>query len=334
MLKNTVQIIKSFSFISPIVFMLLFGITPCVLGSDLKTIAITQIVSHSSLNKVHAGIINQLKNHDIKIESYNANGSIITASQIANKIINQNPDLIIAIATPSAQTVIKAARNTNIPVLFSTVTDPVGSGLVDNLQSPGKNVSGVRNLSPIKEQLEMIKDFMPNIKTVGMIVNYSDPSSNFLAKICQKEAKKLAIELKIKSIANSSEVLSAAESLARKVDAIFLLQDNTVASANSTLVKISRDYKIPLFASYKEVTESGALASLSYDEYEIGQETAKMALSVLNGTKVGSIPVQDPDHFELTINVEIAKQLNIKIPNGFNKNYQITYLGNIQKPRL
>ncbi len=317
MLSNINRLITLFLAISILSF------TNIATASDgIKNVAITQIVAHESLNKVRDGIVYELKQKygdNINISLSNANGNIVTASQIASKITSSNPDLIIAIATPSAQTIVKASKNTNIPILFATVTDPIGAGLVTSLHKPGRNVSGTRNSSPLKEQLALALRLVPGLKNIGVVLNMSESNSVYMLEKLQEAARGFSIEVKYKAVANSADIKLATETLAGNVDAFFLLQDSTVASSLPSLIKSATKYKKPVISSYVEAVEIGALGGLAFDEYNIGIQTGKMALRVLEGASIGNMDVEDPEKIDLVINQKQAKELGIKIPEDIIK---------------
>jgi putative ABC transport system substrate-binding protein len=311
-MKNLVNFCK-FSFFIALIALSSLGL------ADIrpKSIAITQIVAHDSLDQVRLGIIYELRakyGENIKINLSNANGSIVTATQIASKLASNKPDLIIAITTPSAQTVANATKNTKIPVLFATVSDPIGAKLVNSLERPGGNISGTRNLSPLNEQLLLTKELAPQLKELGIILSGSEANSVYLLKQLRKIAQGLNIEIIAKTINNSGEVKLAAESLVDKVDGFFLLQDNTVASSLPILVKVATRQHKPIFSSFLEAVENGALAGLARSEYNIGRQTGLMAITILEGADIATTSVQDPQEIELMINNKVARILNITIP--------------------
>lgn len=287
---------------------------------SLEVVGITQIVAHESLNKVYKGIIDVLKKEgfedkkEIDIHFANAHGDMSTAVQIAEQFRAKNPKLIIAITTPSAQAVLNNIQGTSIPLIFATVTDPVGAKLVSSLQNPGKNVTGTRNVAPIRKQLQLLKSVLPELNTIGIVLNYSEDNSVQSLAMVQKEAKTLSIQVVTSATDNSSTVAESLAGIIHKVDAVFLLQDNTVASALPSLLHTAKMAKKPVFSTYVEAVRKGALMGLAYDEYYIGVQTGKIAVKVLKGTKASDIPVEDPHKLDLAINLKTAKDLGISIP--------------------
>lgn len=285
-------------------------------------IAITQITSHDSLDQVYRGIVSTLNAAGIKeqnILSTNAQGDISTATQIAQKIVGENPDVVIAISTPSAQTCLSTTSNTGIPLLFATVTDPIQAGLVKQLKKPGGMVSGTRNIAPIREQLDLLQEILSETKTLGVILDYSEENSVSMIKALRAEAGKRGIKVITAAADNSSMVGMATRSLTKKADALFLLQDNTVASALPVLLQVAQEDGIPVMSTFVEAVEKGALFGLAYDEYAIGVQTGKMAVRILEGEAPGSIDIEDPVELKLAINLKIAKELNLKINHKTRK---------------
>jgi putative ABC transport system substrate-binding protein len=291
-------------------------------ASSPKIVAITQIIAHESLDKVRDGIIDQLKeryHNDIKLILSDAGGNMVTATQIAGNLVASKPDLIIAISTPSAQSVVKAASKSNIPILFATVTDPIGAKLVEDLKKPGKNVSGTRNLSPVEKQILLIKQTIPSIKKLGVLYSLSEANSVYMLNLTKEIAKAYDIEIIEKAINNSNDVKQASESLFSQIDALFLLQDNIVASSLPLVIKIANQAGKPIFSSYIEAVKQGALAGLAYDEYYIGKQTGDMAIKVLQGISCTELAVEDPAKVELAFNRQTATKLGIVIPKELIK---------------
>lgn len=299
--------------------------------NEFKTIAITQITGHNSLNDVYRGIIDELKANGYEdkktahIMFSNAQGSVVVASQIAQQFVATNPDVIVAIATPSAQAVISAAKKTTIPIVFAAVSDPIGAKLVNNLEHPGGNITGTMNVSPIDEQIAFVRKMNPDIKTLGVLVNFGEANSVTLLRLVEESAKKHNIKIKTAQASSSAEVQSAAQNLVSDVDAFFLLQDNTVASALPVVLKTSLKYKTPVYATYISAVENGALAGLAFDDYKIGRQTGKQVVKILRGEKPGNIPVEDAHNLESAINLDTAKKLNITISQEQLKEFEHKY---------
>lgn len=313
---------------------LLFGFAPSALADSThtpKTIAILQIVEHASLDKVHQGIIDELAANGYrdgktaKIFFKNAQGNIVVATQIAHQFVIDQPDVIVAIATPSAQAAVNAARKTKIPIVFASVSDPIQAKLVHQLKHPGENITGTRNVSPIEKQLNFIQEITPGVKKIGIILNDGEANSVRLLQIATENAAHMNMKVISASASNSAEVRSATESVVTQVDALFLLQDNTVASALPVVLKVAAQHKIPVFSTYLDAVKLGALAGLAFDEYTIGRETGKIVTQILEGKKVGDISVMDPSDIQSAVNLNTAKTLNIKLNPIFIKKIDVVY---------
>jgi len=290
-------------------------------GSDKpKIVAITQIVEHPSADAVRKGILDVLsengyKNGDnLKILYENAQGNLNTATQIAKHFVSLTPDVIVPITTPSTQAMVHAAKHTTIPIVFAAVTDPLHAKLVDNLDHPGGNVTGTTEFPPVEKQVALIKQFLPYIKRLGIIYSSSEINSVKIVGLVKEKAKKLNIEVIEQSLSNTGEVGQAVQSLASKVEAIYVPLDNTVLSAMNTVLKASFAQHIPVFSSDPDSVKQGALASVSYTQYEAGRLAGEMVIRIFNGEKPGNIPVSSPALAKLSVNPGSALQLNIAIP--------------------
>jgi len=288
-------------------------------ANEVKTVAITQIVEHPALDACRKGVEDSLKKEgfiqgkNLNILFENAQGQIPNTISIAKKFAGKNPDVIVAIATPSAQAVSKSAPN--VPLVFSAVTDPVGAGLVKTLNKPGSNATGVSDLSPVHYHLELVKTIVPSIKRIGVIYNSGEANSMTLVNLLKKAALSNNIKV-VEAIAlKSSEVLTSARSLIGKVDAIYIPTDNTVVSAFEAVVKVGQDAMIPVFAGDTSSVKRGAVAALGFDYYDVGLQTGKMVADVLNGAKVGSIDVQTVTKLKLSVNLKAASKMGVKIPS-------------------
>lgn len=300
-------------------FALLFNIA---IANEMKTVAITQIVEHPALDACKKGVEDALKENgfikgkNLTILFENGQGQIPNTISIAKKFAGKNPDVIVAIATPSAQAVAKSAPN--IPLVFSAVTDPVSAGLVKALNKPSKYITGVSDLSPVDKHLALIISIVPNIKKIGVVYNSGEANSITLIKLLKKAASNNKLEV-VEAIAlKSSEVLTATRSLIGKVDAIYVPTDNTVVSAFEAVVKVGQDGKIPVFAGDTSSVKRGAVAALGFDYYDVGLQTGKIVVDILNGTNPANIDVQTVSKLRLSINLKAAKKMGVKIPNILN----------------
>jgi putative ABC transport system substrate-binding protein len=278
-------------------------------------IGISKIVEHPALNAIEQGIQDELAElgyTNIEYDLQNAAGDMNTASQIAAKFKAEKVNLAIGIATPTA--IALATGLKDIPVIFSAVTDPIDAGLVDDYKSGKNNITGISDMTPVKEQIEMLADLI-DIKTLGHIYTAGEPNAVKLAQIAEETAKSLGIEFIAAAISNSSEVTQATLSIARNVDAIYISTDNTVIAGLTALVDTAKKAGVPVFtADPTSALESGALAAYGFDYYKHGRATGRLANRVLKGEDPATIPTQfmtDASDLNLVLNLDLAKELGI-----------------------
>ncbi|MBO8164181.1 MAG: ABC transporter substrate-binding protein [Brevibacillus sp.] len=294
-------------------------------GGDQKkqvTIGITQIVEHPSLDASREGFLAALKDagyvegENLKVDYQNAQGDMNTNVTIAQKFASDKVDLVLAIATPSAQAMAKASKE--VPIVFTAVTDPLGAKLVDSLEKPGGNVTGVSDTHPeaIKKTMEAIKEFFPDAKNVGVIYNNGEQNSVVNVENAKKEMDALGLQAVEVTVANSSEVKQAAESLIGRVDVIYIPKDNTVVSALDAVVMVANDKDIPLFVGETDSVKAGGFAGFGFEYFDLGYTTGQKAVEILKGKSPSEIPVGFPDKLELMINVKTAKEQNITITDA------------------
>ncbi len=303
-----------------VLFTVNFSCPDISVWADEKHVAITQIVEHPALDAARKGVKDALAEagfeagKNLKWTFENAQGNGVTASQIAKKFVGDNPDVIVAIATPSAQAVASATRT--IPLVFSAVTDPVGAKLVKNWKKPGANVTGISDMSPIPAHLKLVKEILPNIKRLGVISNPGEANSVSLVAMIKENGPELGMTVNVAAATKSGEVLQAARSLVGKIDAFYIPTDNTVVSAFEAVVKVGIDAKIPVFAGDTDSVKRGAVAALGFNYYDVGRETGILVARILNGAKPGDLPVGLVSKLELSVNLKSAEQMGISVPSS------------------
>lgn len=293
----------------------------------VPTVGILQLMTHPALNQIHHGIIAGLKEYgyvpgkNIKIEFENAQGDQSNLKTMSTKFINEKVDLVAGIATPAAQALANAA-NKKTPVILAGITDPKGGGLVKSDQHPGGNITGTSGESPLKKQLQLIKDVMPQAKTIGIIYTSSDHGGSYnakkFAKICQQEG----INYKLYTIASTNDMQQVAEQMVSKVDAVYAPQDNGVASAMKTLVNVANQEKVPVFPSADTMVKDGGLASYAISQFDLGKVAGEMAAQVLRGRKTANFPVAYITKGKYVINTKEEKILGIQLPAPIVKQAQ------------
>ncbi|MRT32021.1 ABC transporter substrate-binding protein [Herbaspirillum sp. CAH-3] len=282
-----------------------------------KSVAVTAIVEHPALDAVRDGVKDELKEEgfeagkNLKWEYQSAQGNTGTAAQIARKFVGDKPDVIVAIATPSAQALVSATKS--IPVVYSGVTDPVAAQLVKDWKASGTNVTGVSDLLELDKQIDLIKRVVPKAKRVGMVYNPGEANSAVVVKALKELLAKSNMTLVEAAAPRSVDVGSAAKSLIGKVDVIYTNTDNNVVSAYEALVKVGNDAKIPLVASDTDSVKRGAIAALGVNYYDLGRQTGKVVGRILKGEKPGDIASATSSKLELFVNTAAAQKQGVTL---------------------
>lgn len=288
-----------------------------VQAEETRVVAITQIVEHPALDAAHEGIKDELAERgylvgqNLRLMHESAQGNSAIASQIARKFVGESPDVIVAIATPSAQTVAAAARN--VPVVFSAVTDPVAAKLVQSWEAPGGNITGVSDMLPIEQHIDMLQRIMPDAKRIGTVYNPGEANAAALIELLEERLAARDMQLVKGAATRTSEVLGAARSLVGKVDAIYLTTDNTVISAAEAVISVGERSKIPVFAADTATVERGAVAALGFNYYNHGRQTGAMVVRILEGAGTANMPVETMDELDLFVNPEAAERMGITL---------------------
>ncbi|HHY45699.1 MAG TPA: ABC transporter substrate-binding protein [Firmicutes bacterium] len=286
-------------------------------------VGIAQIAEHPALDAARKGFIDGLtaagyvEGKDIVYDVKNAQGDMSLAQTIAQKFVNDKVDLILAIATPTAQAA--ASATDKIPILITAVTDPVAAGLVKSIERPGTNVTGTSDLNPVAEQMELLLEIVPKVKRVGIVYNAGEVNSVVQVEMAEKSAKKLGLTIVKASASNTSGVFEAAQSLVGRVDAIYVPTDNTVVAALESVVNVAEKRKIPVIAGEENSVERGCIATLGIDYYRLGRQTAKMAVEVLKGKNPAEMPVQYQKEMRLVVNLKAAQAMGVTVPQSVIK---------------
>ncbi|HGS4916177.1 TPA: ABC transporter substrate-binding protein [Vibrio cholerae] len=283
-------------------------------------VAVSQIVEHPALDATRQGLLDGLKakgyeeGKNLEFDYKTAQGNPAIAVQIARQFVGEKPDVLVGIATPTAQALVSATKT--IPIVFTAVTDPVGAKLVKQLEQPGKNVTGLSDLSPVEQHVELIKEILPNVKSIGVVYNPGEANAVSLMELLKLSAAKHGIKLVEATALKSADVQSATQAIAEKSDVIYALIDNTVASAIEGMIVAANQAKTPVFGAATSYVERGAIASLGFDYYQIGVQTADYVAAILEGKEPGSLDVQVAKGSDLVINKTAAEQLGITIPEA------------------
>ncbi|WP_283264480.1 tryptophan ABC transporter substrate-binding protein [Streptococcus dysgalactiae] len=280
-------------------------------------IGILQLVTHEALDDIEQGIEDQLSKHIPKgkkviITLMNAEGDQSKIQTMSRQLTQSGNDLVIGIATPAAQGL--SAVTKDIPVVMSAISDPVGAKLVKDLEKPESNVTGLSNKVPVKQTVDLINELSPEVKRIGVLYASNEDNSLSQVKAFRQLAQKKGYQIVPYAVPSTNEVPATMSVMLRKVDAIFIPQDNTIASAFSSVVSASKAAKVPVYSSVDTMVEEGSLASISQSQYQLGVETANQVLQLLKGKAVSDIPVKVVDDGKPLINRKVAEELGIIIP--------------------
>ena len=276
---------------------------------DRIKIGITQIVEHQSLDDVRQGVIDSLKANDygedkVEISYKNAQGDFGTAQIIAQEFKNTS-DIVVAISTPSAQAAVNNIKDK--PIFFAAITNPESAGVL------AENVTGVSDRSPVKKQVELIKEILPETKKIGIVYNTSEQNSFYLTDEFKKEAEKNGYEVVIKGITNVNEIASALDTILPEIDVLYTTIDNTIASTYPLIIEKSKKANKPVIGATKNYVDQGALASEGISDYKVGYQTGEMIVRCLKGEDIKNMKfevVREPERY---INREVAKNFKIVV---------------------
>lgn len=283
-------------------------------------VAVTAIVEHPSLDAVREGVREGLANagykegDNLEFIFESAQGNPATAAQIAREFAGMSPDVIVPIATPSAQAVAGATRT--IPVVFSAVTDPVSAGLAASNEEPGGNVTGVSDLTPVVDHIALIKELVPSVQKIGFVYNPGEANSVALLELFKAAAEDQGLSV-VEAMANrTADVQNAARSLVGQVDAMYVPTDNTVVSAFEAIVGVAEENDLPLISGDTDSVSRGAVAAVGFDYYQVGLQTADVVLRVLKGENPGQIPVTFATGSDLVLNKKAAEAQGLELPEA------------------
>jgi putative ABC transport system substrate-binding protein len=289
-------------------------------------IGIIQIIAHPALDDANQGFQEELTrlfqevDKTVHFDSQDAAGESSNATTIANTMLGKNVDLILAIATPAAQAALAAATDSDIPLLFTAVTDPVQAGLVESFEVPNGNISGTSDMNPISQQVELIKLLVPGITKIGVLYNTSEDNSLVQVSILEEKCDEEGITLVKGGVNNNAtEIQTVMQTILANVELIYLPTDNLIAANAEQIHGYNVEgNKIPIVGGEKGINDVCGIATYAIDYYELGKQTARMAFRVLYEKEdITKMPVEfqsgDP---ELTINETIAQELDFEIPQA------------------
>ncbi|NMW84520.1 ABC transporter substrate-binding protein [Peptoniphilus sp. AGMB00490] len=290
-------------------------------GDDVLKIGILQFAQHPSLDNCREGLIEGLKEEgfvegkNLKIDYQNAQADMGISAQIANSFVSNKVDMIIAIATPAAMSAYNATLNTDIPVVYTALSDPVAAQVADENKNPVGNITGTSDILPVEEQLKMIREILPDAKNIGILHTSSEANSDSMLKIYKDLAGKYNFKIVDEAINTTADIPLATDNILSKVDAITNLLDNTVVNSLPTILDKANEKKIPVFGSEIEQVKMGCLGSEGIEYISLGNQTGKMASKILKGEKEAKeMPYETILEPNLYLNSKVAENLGIKIP--------------------
>lgn len=288
--------------------------------AETLRIGIIQPMEHESLDAAREGFVQALADHGytdgdtIVLDYQNAQGDSSALLTISQRFVGDDCDLVLAIGTGAAQSI--ASQTSEIPVLITAVTDPVDAGLVQSSEAPGTNVTGTNDMNPIREQLELIPEILPDVQTVGLL--YTSSEDNSILQI--EEAKAILEEMNLdyveQTVTGSNDVQQAVQSIVTRCDAIYIPTDNTFASAMPLVGSVVMESGTPVICGATGMVEAGGLITLGLNYYNLGYQTGEMAVQVLEGADPASMPVQSQNQYDYVVNEEMLSALGMELPQS------------------
>ena len=303
---------------------IILSLLSCKKTSQIK-IGVLQLIEHNALDSAYKGFVDGLKEagyedgKNIIIDYQNAQGEQANCITIGQKFINDKSDLILAIATPAAQAIANMTKD--IPILITAVTDPADSKLVADNNAPGGNVTGTSDLTPVEAQIELLKEMIPNVKTVGLLYCSSEQNSVFQINIAKKKLDAMGIKYIDIAISNLNEIQQVIQNVIGKVEAIYTPTDNMIANGMATVALMTEPAKLPVICGEGGMTMLGVTATYGINYYELGKLTSTQAVSILKGDKKTSeMPIEYLQKFDLVVNTNMIESIGLTIPESlYNK---------------
>ncbi|WP_390406085.1 ABC transporter substrate binding protein [Lacticaseibacillus jixiensis] len=296
----------------------ILGLAACGKSASAKDdtvhVGVLQLIDQTALTDARKGFTEELKaqgysGKKIKIDYVNAQGDQANLKTMSEQLAKDKNDVNLAIATPAAQALQKGDPDT--PMVFTAVTDPKSAGIVDNMKAPSKNATGVVDMVDITMQIKYMHKLFPKAKTVGMLYNAAEQNSVVQIKAAEKAAKQLGLKVVKRTVATTNDVQSATEALAGQSQVIYAPTDNTVAAAMATVGKVSLAKKVPVVPAAATMVKDGGVATVGLNYEDLGKQTAKLAVKIIKGKKVKSLPVESPAKVSVVTNAKMMKAFGL-----------------------
>lgn len=280
-------------------------------------VGVLQFVTHDALDAINDGISKGLEESgysrdDVTIDYVNAEADQSKIQTMSKQLVANGNDVLVGIATPAAQGLANATSD--VPVIMGGISDPVGAKLVSDLKKPSGNVTGVSNQVPVAQEVELITQLTPDAKKIGILYASSEDNSQSQADKFESLAKEKGLSIERFAVPSTNEITSTMAVMTGKVDAIFIPQDNTIASAMQTVAVAAQKAKLPVYVVDDSMVKNGGFAAIGQNQFDLGVETGKMVAQVLDGKAVKDLPVTVVDTGTPTLNMKVAKELGITIP--------------------
>ena len=285
-------------------------------SGESYTIGINQLVQHPALDAAAEGFKDAFEEAgvDVDFDEQNANGEQATALTISQQFAGADLDMVLAVATPAAQAT--AQNITDIPVVFTAVTDAESAELVESNDAPGGNVTGTSDAAPIEDQLDLLKEIVPDAQSIGIVYASGEVNSQVQVDAVQEAAGPRDLKVETQTVTTANDIQQAVEALG-DVDAIYVPTDNMVVSGIASLVQVAEQKQIPVIAAEAGTVEGGAIATLGIDYTELGRQTGEMALRILrDGEDPATMPVETATEFTYVINEDAAERQGVTIPEN------------------
>ncbi|MFL2099874.1 tryptophan ABC transporter substrate-binding protein [Desemzia sp. FAM 23989] len=287
--------------------------------NELPVVGVLQLTSHPALDLIYEGIVDALNEagyvdgETMILDFQNAQGDQSNLNSMSTRFVSRDADVMVGIATPSAQSLANASSQ--IPIVLGAVTDPEASNLVASNEEPGGNITGVSDETPIQEQFELIQEILPEAKSIGILYSSSEDNSIVQGEKAAEIAKEMGFETITMTVSSTNDVSQIGSALASQVDAIWVPTDNTVASAMNTLVEAADAEGIPIIPAVDTMVEQGGLATVGLNQYELGKLTGEMTAAILDGKiDPATTPIQYLEQGDIFVNPEKAEELGIILP--------------------
>ncbi|MDG3141350.1 ABC transporter substrate-binding protein [Streptococcus suis] len=280
-------------------------------------VGVLQFVTHDALDAINDGVRKGLEesgydSSKVDIDYVNAEADQSKIQTMSKQLVANGNDVLVGIATPAAQGLANATKD--IPVVMGAISDPVGAKLVADLKHPSGNVTGVSNQLPVAQEVELIKTLTPNAKTIGVLYSSSEDNSQSQVAKFETLAKAQGLTVKTYAVPSTNEITSTMAVMSGKVDAIFVPQDNMIASAMKTVSAAANKAQLPVYVVDESMVKNGGFAAIGQNQFDLGVETGKMVAQILKGQRVQDLPVNVVDTGTPTLNLKVAKELGITIP--------------------